>query len=430
MDCIVNEPDPVCGPFFDKFADLWSRPNQSQCFAAYVRGLLARMDRKNVEAISNRTVGQAYQGLHHFLTESPWDGAELNRRRVELLEADPRTCSRPRGVLVLDDSGVPKKGEATQGVKRQYIGQLGKVANGQVFVTSHYAEGRCHWPVDLLPYVPDNWLAGGKADPAFRTKLELALELADRAVARGLSFRAIVADAWYGRNAGFIKELEERSLPYVVELEATQRIFARLEGDIASNEHRLKEALSLLEPKDFRPVRLKNADGTDREVFVAALKVKIKKLPGKRRVVVVTHRPDDPEADEDLPFLLSNVVQLRNGTVARLYALRNWVEVFYREAKCDLGAGQYQVRQLEAIVRHWQLVFVAYGLLVLLRRRGRLGRWCQKKGLTVRQTLMAVRHYLKQRFLECWLPQNGELFKEHLQQKGYWFSPQLVNMTK
>ncbi len=222
MDCIVNEPDPICQPFFDKFVDLWSRPNQPQCFGAYVRGLLAQMDRKNVEAISNRTVGQPYQGLHHFLTESPWDAARLNRRRVELLEADARTRSRPKGVLVLDDSGVPKKGEATQGVKRQYMGQLGKVANGQVFVTSHYAEERCHWPVDLLPYVPDNWLEGGKADAAFRTKLQLALELADRAVAWGVRFRAIVADAWYGRNAGFIKALEERSLPYVVELEAAQ----------------------------------------------------------------------------------------------------------------------------------------------------------------------------------------------------------------
>jgi len=380
MDCIVNESDPVCGPFFDNFADLWSRPNQPQCFAAYVRGLLAQMDRKNVEAISNRTVGQAYQGLHHFLAESPWDAGELNRRRVELLQADPRTRSRPRGVLVLDDSGVPKKGEATQGVKRQYIGQLGKVANGQVFVTSHYAEQRCHWPVDLLPYVPDNWLEGGKADPAFRTKLELALELADRAVGWGLRFRAIVADAWYGRNAGFIKGLEERSLPYVVELQVTQRIFARLEGDIASNEHRLKEALSLLKPKDFRPVRIKSADGTEREVFAAPLKVKIKNLPGKRRVVVVTDCPQEPGSDEDLRFLLTNVPQLRNDTVAKLYALRNWVEVFYREAKCDLGAGQYQVRQLEAIVRHWQLVFVAYSLLVLLRRRGHLGRWCQKRG--------------------------------------------------
>ena len=54
----------------------------------------------------------------------------------------------------------------------------------------------------------------------------------------------------------------------------------------------------------------------------------------------------------------------------------------------------------------------------------------RKKGLTLRQTLMALRHYLRQRFLVQWLPQNGEHFKEHLQQKGYWFGQQLVNMTK
>lgn len=380
MDCIVNEPDPFCAPFFDKFADLWSRPNQPQCFAAYVRGLLAQMDRKNVEAISDRTVGQPYQGLHHFLAESPWDAAQVNRRRVEVLQADRHTCSRTRGVLVLDDSGVPKKGEATEGVKRQYIGQSGKVANGQVFVTSHYADQDRHWPVDVIPYVPDNWLEGGKADPAFRTKAELALELVDRAREWGLSLRAVVADAWYGSNTAFLKGLEARSLPYVLELKSDRRVHVRLAGDIASNEHRLKEALSLLEPEDFRPVRLEGADGTEREVFVAPLVLKIRRLPGRRRVVVVTHRPDDPEADEDLRFLTTNLAQLRNDTVARLYTLRNWVEVFYREAKDDLGAGQYQVRHLEAIVRHWQLVFVAYSLLVLLRRQGRLGRWCEKRG--------------------------------------------------
>jgi hypothetical protein len=379
MDCIVNDPDPFCAPFFDKFADLWSRPNQARCFSAYMHGLLVQMDRKNIEAICDHTVEQPYEGLHHFLAESPWDASYLNRRRVELMEADPRTHSRPGGVLIIDDSGVPKKGEATEGVKRQYIGQLGKVANGQVFVTSHYADRRCHWPVGLRPYVPDNWFEGGKAAPECRTKLDLALQLAEEARRWNVQFRALVADSWYGSNTGFLKDLEERALPYVVELEATQRILVRLKGDIASNEHRLKEALSLLEPKDFRPVRLQGADGTDRQVFVAALKVKIKKLPGKRRVVVVTHRPDDPEADEDLRFLTTNVAQLRNDTVARLYALRNWLEVFYREAKCDLGAGQYQVRALESIVRHWQLVFVAYSLLVLLKRRGRLERWCKKR---------------------------------------------------
>ena len=43
---------------------------------------------------------------------------------------------------------------------------------------------------------------------------------------------------------------------------------------------------------------------------------------------------------------------------------------------------------------------------------------------------MALRAYLAQRFLVCWLPQNSELFKEHLQSKGYWFRPEVVNMTK
>jgi hypothetical protein len=378
MDCIVNQPDPVHESFFENFNDLWSRPNQVQAFRAYTLGLLSETQRKNIEAMSAKIVEQDYQSFHHFLSEAPWDAAELNRRRLEILMDDRRTAPRGSGVLILDDTGVPKKGTATEGVKRQYIGQLGKVANGQVFVTSHYADERCHWPVNILPYVPDNWLEGGKENPEFRTKSQLALQLVDQAVELGLKFRAVIVDSWYARIPEFVKGLEERNAPFVVELEPSKRIFVRLPGDIASNEHRLKEALCLLAPDDFRPVRLKSADGTERQVHVAALMLKIKKLTGKRRVVVVTTRPDDPAADEDLRFLTTNIVQLRHDTVARLYALRNWVEVFYREAKDDLGAGQYQVRDLGSILRHWHLVFVAHSLLVKLRREGRLARWCKK----------------------------------------------------
>jgi SRSO17 transposase len=378
MDFIVTDPDPLLDAFFDKFSSLWSRPNQAAGFRAYVLGLLSEAHRKNVEAMSAKTVGEPYQSLHHFLAEAPWDADALNRLRLGLLQADPRTAPRPDGLLIVDDTGVPKKGDATEGVKRQYIGQVGKTANGQVFVTTHYADPRTHWPVELAPYVPDTWLPGGKVDPDFHTKIELALDLVERAVALGIPFRAVVADSWYGRNMGFIKTLEERDRPYVVELQPSQRVFVRLAGDLGRNEHRLAEALSLLKPEDFRPVGLKAADGTEREVHVARLELKIKRLSGKRRVVVVTTQPDDPAADEDLRFLLSNVVELRDATVAQLYARRNWVEVFYREAKDDLGAGQYQVRDLASIVRHWILVFVAYTLLVRLKREGRLGRWCKK----------------------------------------------------
>jgi len=43
---------------------------------------------------------------------------------------------------------------------------------------------------------------------------------------------------------------------------------------------------------------------------------------------------------------------------------------------------------------------------------------------------MALRGYLRQRLVFDWLPRNEKLFKEHLKSKSYWFSPQLVNMTK
>ena len=378
MDFIADQPEPLLETFFEKFDSLWSRPNQRRGFRAYTLGLLSEAHRKNIEAMNTKMIAPDYQSLHHFLTETPWDAQEVNRWRLNLLMTNRRTAPRSEGVLVIDDSGVPKRGRHTEGVKRQYIGQLGKVANGQVFVTSHYADLRRHWPVDILPYVPDVWLEKGKEDPEFQTKIDLALTLIDRWVAQGQPLRAVVADNGYGSNPAFIRALEDRELPYVVELKPSQRIFARLAGDLDSHEHRLKEALSLLGPSDFRPARLPNADGTDREVYVASLKLKIKKFTGKRRVVVVTTQPEDPASDENLRWLLTNVVQFRNDTVARLYALRNWIEVFYREAKDDLGAGQYQVRDLTSILRHWQMVFVTYSLLVVLRQEGRLGRWCKK----------------------------------------------------
>jgi SRSO17 transposase len=378
MDFIVNESDPVCDSFFENFAGLWSRPNQREAFRAYVLGLISETHRKNIEAMSDKIIQQEYQSLHHFIADAPWDDEELNRSRLALLMSNRRTAPRASGVLVIDDSGVPKKGNATEAVKRQYIGQLGKTANGQVFVTSHYADKRCHWPVDILPYKPDVCFENGKDDSEFKTKVVLALELADKAVELEILFRALIADKWYGRSPDFINGLDERELPYIVDLPHDKRIFVRLPDDIASTEHRLKDVLCIIKPEDFRPVRLKSADGTEREVFVAGLRIKIKKIPGKRRVVVATGRPDDPAADKELRFLVTNVDNLRNGTVAELFARRNWIEVFYREAKDDLGANEYQVRDLSSIMRHWRIVFAAYSLLVLLKRNGCLARWCKK----------------------------------------------------
>src|SRR5262249_45628993 len=130
------------------------------------------------------------QALQWFLSESTWDAAVVNARRLELLRAGPLTAPDDRGALVIDEHGDRKWGTKTAHVGKQYLGNLGKVDNGVVSVSSLWADEDVYSPIDVEPYTPAHHFERGQADAAFRTKLELAVELARRAQATGLPFRA------------------------------------------------------------------------------------------------------------------------------------------------------------------------------------------------------------------------------------------------
>src|SRR5881398_2742917 len=59
-------------------------------------------------------------------------------------------------------------------------------------------------------------LGSSSADPAFRTKPQLAVELVDAALEAGVPCRAVVADCFYGENATFEGALDDAALPYVL----------------------------------------------------------------------------------------------------------------------------------------------------------------------------------------------------------------------
>jgi SRSO17 transposase len=73
----------------------------------------------------------------------PWDEEDLNRQRVHKLSAE---ATRGDGVLVLDDTGLPKQGKASVGVARQYSGTLGQVGHCQVAVTCCDTDPQASWP--------------------------------------------------------------------------------------------------------------------------------------------------------------------------------------------------------------------------------------------------------------------------------------------
>src|SRR5262249_50718711 len=135
------------------------------------------------------------QQLQFFLTESAGDAEQVTRRQIALLRAEPLTTPHGDGVLVIDETGVRKDGTHTAQVGHQYLGTIGKMANGIVAVTSLWADQRVYSPLHVPPYPPALRLAGGKQPPPFRPKPQRAWELVHAARAAGIPFRAVVADS-------------------------------------------------------------------------------------------------------------------------------------------------------------------------------------------------------------------------------------------
>src|SRR5260221_7375553 len=178
------------------FDDLFHTHIQRQRFREYLAGLLLPRDRnKTLTALAGagaEPITQAQtapvQQLQFFLTEADWDAEVLTSRRIALLQADPLTAPHADGALVIDETGVRKDGTHTAHVGYQYLGTIGKTANGIVAVTSLWADERVYYPLQVRPYTPAARLAGGKHHPAFRTKPQLALELVQAGRSAGISF--------------------------------------------------------------------------------------------------------------------------------------------------------------------------------------------------------------------------------------------------
>ena len=218
---------PVPGPleeYLQQFDDLFSKLNQREAVRRYLEGLLLPMERnKTLTGLANTEpiVGAQHasaQKLQWFLSESSWDPTRVNEQRLELLMESSVTAPTSQGALVIDETGDRKWGEQTAHVGRQYLGSIGKVENGVVSVHSLWADEQRYYPIEVEPYTPARWFVKGEADPKFRTKPRIAVELVQRAVQAGVPFRAVVADSFYGENLGFIEGLEQLELGYVLAL--------------------------------------------------------------------------------------------------------------------------------------------------------------------------------------------------------------------
>lgn len=97
--------------------------------------------------------------------------------------------------LLLDECGWEKAGTKSVGVGRQYIGQVGKISNGQVGVFAVLSWGTSAGLVGGQLYLPDAWCADAArcaqarvplAARPYRNKPALAAALVDHLLGQGL----------------------------------------------------------------------------------------------------------------------------------------------------------------------------------------------------------------------------------------------------
>lgn len=348
----------------------------------YLCGLV-QSARRNVERMAEVVPGTDAQALHHFLSHSPWEARpvmdQVARDLDSLLGGDQDTC------LLLDETGIPKKGTKSVGVARQWLGIEGKTDNCQVAVGAALVRGRWVGMLDAELYLPKEWVEDAERCAAagvpedrrkLRTKPTLALEMVQRARANGVRFAWVAADGTYGQDRALLRALDDAHETFVVDVHCDQPMF--LEEPPARDQSAEVEGA----PQPIRVdrwVEQQPADAwqkhwvrhsTQGELHVEAL---------HRRVWVYEGRDESPRqwhlivtreegAPETVKYSFSNAPEETSvQRLAYMQRQRYWVERLFQEAKNEAGLDEYQTRSWRAWYHHVALVMMA--MLFLLRER-------------------------------------------------------------
>src|ERR1700726_2386115 len=188
--------------FIQRYLPFFYRAEQRGHADTILRGKLTGLQRKTTEPIATQA-GQKRRPLQHFIGAGQWDDPTV---RTELRRHVREELGDPQAVLILDNHGVPKQGQDSCGVSRQWCGRLGKLDNCQVGYFLAYAAPRGRALVDCRLYLPKERAADPKhraktyvpQEVAFQEGWRLALDLV-RARGRELPHAWVVGDDEFGR---------------------------------------------------------------------------------------------------------------------------------------------------------------------------------------------------------------------------------------
>lgn len=345
----------------------FARPEVRRRAAAFVRGLLGDVERKNGWQLAEHAGETTPDGMQRLLTSARWDADALRDDvRADVVEH----LGGPGGVLVVDETGFLKKGTKSAGVQRQYSGTAGRIENCQVGVFLAYASGKGRALVDRELYLPKEWAidVDRRAEAhvpervGFTTKPQLAQVMLARALEAQMPARWVTADEVSGGDARLRTFLEQQELAYVLAIKATQRLWAA--GAHGPAELPARQLVAGLPAGAWR--RLSAGDGAKgpRVYDWARIGLVRPGWPGRGFWLLARRRL----ADGELAFYACfGPARTSLAELVRVAGVRWAVEECFQTGKGQVGLDHYQVRRWDAWYRHVTLVLVAQAFLAAVR---------------------------------------------------------------
>lgn len=349
----------------------------------YLLGLI-QSEKRNMERMAEVVADCNDQASQHFASSSPWDHQAVFEQIASDVDGAVGGCE--DSFLVIDESGIGKKGKKSVGVARQWNGRLGKVDNCQVGVFAALGCGNEASLINVRLYLPKEWAEDpGRCDEAkipetervFRTKAELALEMVRQARRQGLRFSWSGMDAGYGKDGGLLRDLDGDGEKWVADIHSDQTIYLVDPEPVVPERRspkgkapsrlvaqtppvRVDEWAAAQPELDWKKVVLR--ESTKGTLSVEVLHRRVWLWNGEEAAAYCWHLIVRREigSPREIKYSLSNADE--TTTTERLayqQGQRFWIEQTLRNGKSEAGLGGYQLRLWQGWYHHMAMVMLA-----------------------------------------------------------------------
>jgi len=395
---VVNEEriDKLLREYLAQFTMIIRHKSQRRYFGTYVKGLLSGLDRKSVEPIALALLSEkGVRPMQELLKRSTLNEEGLHAVHMKGLMA---LTGGTGGMLSVDGSDFPKKGQHSAGVKRQYCGNLGKTENCQAGVFIAYAGEDNYGLVDKELYIPAEWFTDDYEEKrrkcqipdsqVFRTKNQMAKEMLNAALKAGFNPEWVGMDAAFGCDHKLLDGLElPDNVYYFAATNARERVYLQrpvVESPPKNVRGRPRKhplvhgeptsVLIVAQDDSFPWETVTLAEGSKGPIVADVKRVhctacrasegnKSLTMPGTDIWLYIRRY-----ADGELKYYVSNAPENTSlSSLDRAATLRWPIEQCFQECKGFLGMGHYECRTVTGWNRHMLFVMIAQLFLRLLQ---------------------------------------------------------------